>query len=211
LRAYSKVLEYNAANPDAWTAQVRMLIELGELREAKVWADKALERFPTHPELLAAKAVVRARMAELDSALAFSDAAIEERGSSPYVWLARGDVLLARKEARAPYCFDQALTLARGDWSHCWQAARIHHFHRSFALALRYAQQAAELAPDRAVVWLQTGLCQLALGMDGRAREALAYARQLDPECPGLDLALREAERTSASGSLWRRVKSLFA
>ena len=115
LRSYSKVLEYNAANPDAWTAQVRMLVELGELREARLWADKALERLPTHPELLAAKAVVLARMADLDSALAFSDAAIEERGNTPYVWLARGDVLLARAEARASYCFDQALTLARGD------------------------------------------------------------------------------------------------
>ena len=28
----------------AWTGQVRMLIELGEFREAKLWADKALER-----------------------------------------------------------------------------------------------------------------------------------------------------------------------
>ena len=36
---------------------MRMLIELGEFREAKLWADKALERFPHEPELLAAKAV----------------------------------------------------------------------------------------------------------------------------------------------------------
>ena len=101
LRAYSKVLEFNAANQDAWTAQVRMLVELGELREARLWADKALERFPIHPDLLAAKAVVYARMADLDGALAFSDGAIEERGNTPYVWLARGDVLLARSEDRA--------------------------------------------------------------------------------------------------------------
>ena len=46
LRFYSKVLEYNPKNAAAWTAQVRMLIELGEFREAKFWADKALERFP---------------------------------------------------------------------------------------------------------------------------------------------------------------------
>jgi len=53
LRLYSKVLEYNPQNADAWTGQVRMLIELGEFREAKLWADKALERFPHEPELLA--------------------------------------------------------------------------------------------------------------------------------------------------------------
>ncbi|NUQ06164.1 MAG: tetratricopeptide repeat protein, partial [Anaerolineae bacterium] len=100
LRAYSKVLEHNAANEEAWVSQVRLLIELGELREAKVWAEKALQRLANHPELLAAKAVVLARMADFDQALAFSDAAIEERGNTPYVWLARGDVLLARGEAR---------------------------------------------------------------------------------------------------------------
>src|SRR4051812_21758706 len=44
LRFYSKVLEFNPQNASAWTGQVRMLIELGEFREAKLWADKALER-----------------------------------------------------------------------------------------------------------------------------------------------------------------------
>jgi tetratricopeptide (TPR) repeat protein len=211
LRGYSKVLEYNPANQDAWTYQVRMLIELGELREAKLWADKALERFPIHPELLAAKAVSLARMADPDSALAFSDAAIEERGNTPYVWLARGDVLLARREARASYCFDQALNLARADWLHTWLAARIHSFYASFALALRYAQQAADAAPDRAVVWLQAGVCQLELGLDARARESLERARELDAECPGLGLALQKLERISFSGSVWRRMKNLFS
>ena len=57
LRRYSKVLEFNPQNAAAWTGQVRMLIELGEPREAKLWADKALEKFPHEPELLAAKAV----------------------------------------------------------------------------------------------------------------------------------------------------------
>src|SRR5258708_7586448 len=112
LRLYSKVLEFNPQNTEAWTGQVRMLIELGELREATLWCDKALERFPHEPELLAAKAVALGRSGDLPGAMAFSDAAIEERGDSPYVWLARGDVLLARDERRADYCFEKALLLA---------------------------------------------------------------------------------------------------
>jgi len=55
LRLFSKVLEFNPQNTVAWTGQVRMLIELGEFREAKLWADKALERFPNEPELLAVR------------------------------------------------------------------------------------------------------------------------------------------------------------
>src|ERR1700683_1569825 len=105
LRSFAKVLEYNPQNAAAWTGQVRMLIELGELREARLWADKALERFPNEPELLAAKAVALGRAGDLQDALAFSDASIEERGDTPYVWLARGDVLLAREESRADFCF----------------------------------------------------------------------------------------------------------
>src|SRR6266704_697383 len=54
LRLYSKVLEFNPQNAAAWTGQVRMLIELGEFGEAKLWADKALEQFPREAELLAA-------------------------------------------------------------------------------------------------------------------------------------------------------------
>src|SRR5437667_4900883 len=61
LRLYSKVLEFNPQNTGAWTGQVRMLIELCEYHEAKLWADKALERFPHESELLAAKAVALAR------------------------------------------------------------------------------------------------------------------------------------------------------
>ena len=34
LRLYSKVLEFNPQNATAWASQVRMLIELGEYREA---------------------------------------------------------------------------------------------------------------------------------------------------------------------------------
>src|SRR5271166_5398920 len=68
LRLYSKVLEFNPQNTTAWSGQVRMLIELDEYREAKLWADKALERFPRDPELLAAKAVALARSGDLQGA-----------------------------------------------------------------------------------------------------------------------------------------------
>src|SRR5262245_5715202 len=104
LRLYSKVLEFNPDNALAWSGQVRMLIELGEFREAKLWADKALERFPHEPELLAAKAVALARSGDLEGAIAFSDASIEERGDTAYILLERGDVLLVREEARDEYC-----------------------------------------------------------------------------------------------------------
>jgi tetratricopeptide (TPR) repeat protein len=206
LRLYSKVLEFNPQNTSAWTGQVRMLIELGEFREAKLWADKALERFPHDPELLAAKAVALGRGGDLQGALAFSDASIEERGDTPYVWLARGDVFLAREEQRANYCLEKAMLLAPGDWFTAWLAARIRYYYKQFALALKLLQQAIEANAGHFVLWLELGQCQRALGLIGPARHSLAQARQLNPRCAEVS---RELANLSKSGA-WSRLRGLW-
>jgi len=203
LRHYSKVLEFNPKNAAAWTGQVRMLIELGEYREAKLWADKALERFPTEPELLAAKAVALGRSGDLQGALAFSDAAIEERGDTPYIWLARGDVMLARKEGRADYCFEKALLLAPRDWFVAWLAARIRYFYEQFVLAFKLMQAAVEWNAGHFLVWLELGRCQHALGLTGPARYSYEQAQQLNPHCSEVGVALG---RLSENG-LWSRLR----
>ncbi|HVV72200.1 MAG TPA: tetratricopeptide repeat protein [Verrucomicrobiae bacterium] len=190
LRLFSKVLEFNPQNVAAWAGQVRMLIELGEVREAKLWADKAVERFPREPELLAAKAVALGRSGDLEAALTFSDAAIEEHGDTPYVWLARADVLLAREEARADYCFQKAFLLAPKDWFTTWLAARIRFFYDQFAVALKLLQQALELNAGHFELWLELGNCQQALGLLGPARSSFTQARQLNPDCRDASLAL---------------------
>jgi len=198
LRSYAKVLEFNPNHAAAWTAQVRMLLELDQCDEAKVWADQALERFPLEAELLAAKAVVLSRRGETQDALAFSDAAVGENGTSPYVWLARGEILLAARETLADYCIDKALMLAPGDWVTAWQAGRIRCRHGQFALALRPLQQAVEWNPGRWVPWLELGRCQEELGLAGAAEKSLTQARALNPE----DHAASEAmSRLSSRGT----------
>lgn len=199
LRCYSKVLEFNPASAAAWTGQVRMLIELDELREAKVWADKALESFPHEPELLAAKAVALARLGDLAAALTFSDAAMEELGETPYLWLARGDVLLARKESRADYCFEKAFLLAPGDWFVSWLAARIRMFHEQFVLALKLLQSAVEQNAGLFMLWLDLGRCQQALGLANPARHSFTQARQLNRDCAAATAALLQLNE----GSSW--------
>jgi tetratricopeptide (TPR) repeat protein len=206
LRHYSKVLEFNPQEARAWTGQVRMLIELKEFREAKLWADKALERFPHEPELLAAKAVALARSGDLQGALAFSDASIEERGDTPYIWLARGDVLLARNESRADYCFDKALLLAPRNWFITWLAARVRYYYEQFARALKLVQQAMEWNMGHFVLWLELGRCQSALGMIGAAKISFSQAQQLNPDNSEVSRALAE---TSEQG-MWSRIRGLW-
>jgi tetratricopeptide (TPR) repeat protein len=211
LRLYSKVLEFNPQNAAAWTGQVRMLIELGEFREAKLWADKALERFPHEPELLAAKAVALARGGDLQGGLAFSDASIEERGDTPYIWLARGDVLLAREERRADFCFEKALLLAPQDWLIAWLAARIRFYYKQFALALKLLQQAVELNAAHFWLWLELGHCQQALGLVGPARRSFTQAQQLNPQSRDARLALDRLSDVGVSSRIrawWRSLSS---
>lgn len=209
LRAYSRVLEYNPQNSGAWSGQVRILIELGEFHEAKVWSDKALERFPHDAELLASKAVALGRVGDIEAALAFSDASIEERGDTPYIWLARGDVLMARREKRADYCFEKALLLSPRNWFIQWLASRIRFYYQKFALALKLAQQALDLDSTRSVIWLQLGLCQRALGMTGLAQTSLEQALQLAPDCQDAQAALRNNRKPGLLAScraLWTRL-----
>lgn len=192
LRAYAKVLEFNPQNTEAWAGQVRMLIELNEFQQAKLWADKGLEHFPNESELLAAKAVTLARLGDLKAALAYSDASVGEGDDTPYVWLARGDVQLARKEKRADFCFEKALALAPQDWFVRWLAARIHYYYKKIAVSLKLAQQALALNGSQGVLWLQQGLCQQALGLIGPAKLSFQHARELSAVCREAEQALRE-------------------
>src|SRR6266513_4834270 len=191
LRRYAKVLEFDPRNASAWTGQVRMLIELNEFEEAGKWANKALERFPDEPELLAAKAVALARLGDLEGAVAYSDASIGEHGETPYVWLARGDVQLARREKRADYCFDKAFGLAPKNWFVRWLAARVYHYYKKFALALKLVQEALGVNAAQGVLWLQLGFCQQALGLIEPARTSFQHARQFDLHSQDADAALR--------------------
>lgn len=206
LRSYSKVLEFNPQNTAAWTGQVRMLIELGEYREAKLWADKALERFPTFPELLAAKAVALARGGDLQAAMAFSDASIEERGDTPYVWLARGDVMLANKERRADYCFEKAMFLAPRDWFIALLAARIRFYYEQFVLAMDLLQQAIEWNAGRFLLWLELGRCQQAVGLLKAAQGSFTQAKQINPDSPEAARALMQLSRAG----LFARMRAWF-
>lgn len=205
LRAYAKVLEHNPQNPLPWTGQVRMLIELGESREAKLWADKALEMFPHEPELLAAKAVALARTGDFKAAMAFSDASFSERGDSPYLWIARADVMLARKQLKADYCLERAVTLDPANWLIHWLISRLNVHHGRFVQALDAARKGLALDANRIQLWLQAALCQQQLGLQGAAAESSRHALRLDPVNPLAREILADLEMTPPLFLWWRR------
>lgn len=210
LRLYARALEENPRSAAAWAGQTRMLIELGQLREANAWADKALEVHPGDPEILSAKAMALGRSGEWEAALAFSDAAIGEQTVSPYAWLARADVLLGRGDRQVDYCLDKAITLAARDWLVTWLAARVRMFHHQFAGALKLLQQAVALDAGRFVVWLQMAECEVALGYLDAARTSFRQALDLEPDNGVAQEGLRGLTRPTWGRRMqgfWRRLR----
>jgi tetratricopeptide (TPR) repeat protein len=194
LRNYSRVLEKNSTVFDAWVGQVLMLIELGEYKEAVIWADKALELFPEHPELLAVKAVACSRDAKTEKAIAYSDNSISKNNITARVWLARAEVLLNRKSQIADNCISKAISIA-GDAAPVirLEAARLLRRKGSYAAAIGHLNEVVKAFPDSALTWYELGCCQLKLGLS-EAKASLEQSRSLRPEWYQPKLELKKSE-----------------
>jgi len=211
LQYYSRALEYNVNVVDGWFGQVRMLIELGDYKEARLWADKALEIFRNHSSLLAAKAVAFAREGDGVKAQQFSDAALSQKGHNSYVWMARGEVLLATKQPNDEWCFSKARAFAPGkDWFLLLDIARSCYFYRSAAKALNYARQALELQGTSVFAWCVLADCQMALGLTSAAEQSYGQALSFDRSCQWASAELEKIRNRGVCTRLADAVRHFF-
>jgi tetratricopeptide (TPR) repeat protein len=182
LRQYTRCLGEDRAQVQAWVGQVRMLSELGELHEALLWADKALEVFQGNGELLAAKAQAQARLGDLDAALATSDRSIRAAGTSAWRWLVRGEVLLCARQSTHRSCLQRALGEADATPHDRGRLARVFLLRRMPLQAHEQAQAAARAEPQHGYFWYLLGLCQRELGWAAEAASSLERCLELRPE-----------------------------
>ena len=191
LRLYTRALQEDRTLIPAWVGQVRMLVQLDECHEARVWTHKALELFQNQGELLAAEAQAVCRLGDHKAALALSDASIQAEGESPWRWQVRGEVLLARRDRFAGECFDRSIHHATADWFDRVIVARIYQYYGQFSNALHYLREALALEPAHACAWLLSGQCQVALGQSAQAQvsyeTALGLCPEWQPACQALD------------------------
>ena len=206
LQNFSRALEKSSAFYPGWFGQVRMLVELSEYQEARVWADKALELFPEHPELLAAKAAAFARDADLSKAQVCCDRAIAKEGVTSYVWLVRAELLLIQKSRTAYNCIRSAISIAGNQLAivHL-EAGRIYCRFENYSSALQYLRLAATDIPKSALVWYELGCCQVMLGFP-EAAVSLEQSLKLRPAWPEAAAALQRFNRRG----LISRICSLF-
>jgi tetratricopeptide (TPR) repeat protein len=192
LRNYSRVLEQDKTAFEGWIGQVMMLIELGEYKEALIWADKALSLFPEHPELLAAKAVACCRDAKMDKAAAYSDNSVSKEQITSRVWLARAEVMMSRKSQVAEGCISKAISTA-GKTAPVvkLEAARLLRRRRRYSAAMGYLHELVQVVPKSALAWYELGVCQARLGLP-QAKATLEQSLQLRPDWDAPKRALKK-------------------
>jgi len=184
LREYARAVDEDRALFDAWAGQVRAQLAMGELPQARVWADKALELFPDSPRVVSAAALVLASLGATEDALRVSDRALELAGSAvpPALWLERAEVLLlAGRREPAQDCLDRVRSATGDDPD--WQQRMGLAFLAGGQpeLAQREFNAALERRPERAWLWFLAGRTARALQQHDRALFALERALALKP------------------------------
>lgn len=181
LRSYSAALDENPLLLDAWVGQLVMLLALGEYPETRVWAGKALEKFPDNPQVLAAKSVALYRMGHRREARDMIDAALEARGESDVVWLCRGEIMLAASGPAAENCLQHALRLASRKSLAQLRIAALYLRHRKYSRALAALQDLMRAEPRAAAPWYLLGAAQEKIGRFHDARISYQQAVELAP------------------------------
>jgi tetratricopeptide (TPR) repeat protein len=194
LRYYSKALQENVSLDDAWFGQVICLIQLQEYKEALIWVDKALDKFPQSTDLIAAKAYVYSKLGDSQRALDFSDGALNLKADSEFAWIARGAVLLSINRKNADRCLTKAVEKSSADWKTLMAVADVYREGKHYRDALRHYLQAVDKQPDNAKLWLMIGDCRRCLGF-GNAKDAFDQAFHIRPDWEeGKRLANRKSD-----------------
>ena len=186
LRYYAKTLGQNPDREEAWLGQVRCLIDLDELREARLWVSKALDRMPRSAPLLCAKTIVLSKMLEDDKALEASGQALSQKHQDWYGWFSRGFVLVKKGDKNADYCFKKALEFNPEDGFIHLRIGMAYLEAGNFHQALPYLKKAIQSDPQNPLALFKYGFCCEKLGWADQAklhyRRALILGGELKPE-----------------------------
>jgi len=181
LRAYSAALGENPLFLDAWVGQLLMLVQLEEYSETRLWADKALEKFPDNPCILAVKSVAVYRMGFHNEAKNYCDLAVRAKGESEIVWLCRGELMLIGSHPTSEACFRKALNTSKNKSVIHLRIGEVYLRYRKYSLALISLQHASSSMPNAAWAWYLLGTAQEKLGLFSQAQISFKQAVAANP------------------------------
>ena len=207
LRLFTRCLEQDRSAVAAWVGQVRMLVELDELREASLWVDKALELFRNQGELLAVKAQAQLRLGDRPMALATSDRALKAPGSSAWRWLVRAGVLFAQSQRAAKTCLQRALEQEHAELSDRVRAVRLLLHEGQAGLALEQIRRVLGDHPAVGPFWYLLGRCQQELGWPEDATTSYQRCLELQRDHRQALAALSALQDAPWAARVLRRVR----
>ncbi len=182
LRYFSRALSYKIDIPEAWIGQVLCLIDLGELKEAVTWADRASEVIGNDSELIAVKAMALGRLGDIEKALAYSDQAMKKGKNTPLPWLARGDVIITSDYRNAEFCFKKAIECNPKDPFIYIRIGIAYISVKDYDAGLQYLKRALEINPRSPFVNYLIGYCYQMMGMIDDAKHYYEYALKIRPD-----------------------------
>jgi len=195
LRNFCRALEQDRTRIEGWSGQVLMLIELGEYKEADLWAAKALELFPEHPDLLGLRAIALARDARPRHAIQYSDKAVAVERPTAWAWLARAEIFKQKADAIVLGCISKAIAAAGNDLTTVkLQAGRILRERRAYPEAISYLTDVVSAIPTAGLAWFELGCCQQAIGLP-QAKASLEQALRINPQFVPAKRAINRLEK----------------
>jgi hypothetical protein len=190
---FSRSLGERSAFYEGWFGQLRMLLELAEHREARLWSDQALKLFSGHHELLSIAALAALRDGQVKRARELADQALERPDPTWYVWLARAEVLQPHRGGILEACLRNAAAAAGPDVHvERLEAGRLLMRCGQPAAALEWLAPAAAAMPVSALALYELGRCQAALSLPDAA-VTLRHCLVLRPAWREANTALRQA------------------
>ncbi|MBN1593142.1 MAG: tetratricopeptide repeat protein [Candidatus Coatesbacteria bacterium] len=213
LRTYSRVLRHQYLNPTAWSGQVWCLIEMNELYEADVWADRGSNELGETPGILAGKASLLSRQGFTREAMLWVDKAVScshkrEDRFAMMAWLSRAELLIKTGgKGNAELCISQAAAVPGSGFRAHLAIGRSCLCLRKFLLAVKYLDEAAQKCPSNCNIWLNLCLAYRGMGHIRQAEQALERVLELEPSSREAQQLQRElAVTTGGFGGFLKRL-----
>lgn len=210
LAYYSRALQYNITLEECWLGQLQCLVDLGELHEAVVWSERALEKFPKSAPILAARAIAESRSGRKDTAMGFSDGSFSASGVTAYCWIARGEVLLSIKKGNSNACFSKAVEMSPSDWAVRAAIGRTLCMNNLPREAIAYFRQALQLDSSKYICWYWIGKCSESIRQYSEAEAAYRQVLSMCPSCTKAQEALALIARRGFLSRLTDAFRSAF-
>ncbi|MBN2209087.1 MAG: hypothetical protein JW759_07305 [Candidatus Coatesbacteria bacterium] len=214
LRLLSRVLRLEYLNATAWSGQVWCLVELDELREADVWADKAIDELGEVPGAISGKAAALARQGFAREAMLWTDKAVScshkrEDQFASMTWVTRAELLLRKGNRRSiNLCVSQASAFSGVGWRAELAAGRACLYNGSHVLAVEFLSRASERCPLNHFIWCNLARAHKGLGHLRQAELSVERALELKPS--SREAAQLQRELAASAGGLSSVIKRLF-